>query len=240
MKVPIPAAVARRISYRKRVVAALAVCVLSLLGASHSYSALIAKEEQAVLMDGYLKTGPFSYHFLHRVGNDLKCIGTYQGKFGLEDNSYTYEGKGELRVQIAGTSLTPTFVSRLEFSELNQLGGSNFRLRAGPIFLSLGTVGVDPMEVRIRFTEGGPERTYSFKLPGPVELKKRGREEFGLRYPQIQNAPQLNLILGAGSQLRDAFVLHPTTGACPNEDVLNIDPFISAAQRLLSNITPPL
>lgn len=237
---PIPTPVAGRLSYRKRIAIALLVCLLSLLGASRSYSMLIAKEEQAVLLDGYLKTGPFNYHFLHRVGNELKCIGTYQGSFGLEENSYTYEGKGELRVLVAGTLLTPTFVSRLEFSELNQLGGSNFRLRAGPVFLSVGTVGVDPMEVRIRFTEGGPERTYSLKLPGPIELKKRGKDEFGLRYPQLQNAPQLNLLVGAGAQLKDAFVLQPSTGGCSQEEVLNLDPFITALQRLLTTITPPL
>lgn len=240
MATTIPSSVSRRLSRRQRLLIATLVCLVSLFAAGQSYSALLAKEEASVLLSGYLVPGTFSYQFLHREGDKEYCIGSYKSTFGLLENSYTYEGKGEVRVKVGGDTLTPSFVTRLEFSELNQLGASTFRMSAGTLFLNIGTVGVDPIGVYIRFADDGPLRTYTFNLPGPIELKKSASNEFGLRYPQLQRAPHLAIAQNAATQLKDQFLIRETAEPCLDDRALDMDPYVNGLQGFLSTINPSL
>ena len=114
-----------------------------------------------------------------------KCIGTLESNLTSQNSIFIIHASGSLDVNIGQTKVRPTLDLQATFNSIGQLGGSLLRVSIDDSYFSVGSSGIDPMNLKLRSKVRNVEVQREVSVNGPVEMKKQRDGTYRIEYPEL-------------------------------------------------------
>lgn len=216
---------------RQPLLISVGITILSMVVGTVSYAALQSEEDSQQLVLGSLPTHHVAYTIKNGKG-DPGCAGSFDISLDNNNNQSMVMIKGWIMVSLFGRAEPITFDASLAFNALGQLSASIFRTVSQYETIRFGTLGVNPITLRLYESSNDDSPLLEQSLPGPIELKPRDGH-YEVIAPLYQNfkAPLHNI----------ASPLSLEVGTQPSCDratasPLDLTPFLKTAAALSDSV----
>lgn len=216
---------------RQPLLISVAITILSIVVGTVSYAALQSEEDSQQLVLGSLPTHQITYTIKNGKG-DPECAGTFNISLDNTNNQSLVTVKGWMMVSLFGRSEPITFDASLVFNALGQLSASIFRTVSQYETIRFGTLGVNPITLRLYKSSNDDSPLLEQSLPGPIELKPRD-DHYEVIAPLYQNfkAPLHNIASPLSLEVG-------TQASCDRATAspLDLTPFLQTAAALSDSV----
>ena len=221
---------------RLDIVIAVVVFVASTAGSFLAYASIIEKENTKQLLFPSIVEGTMRYALLHGT----KCIGLFESTL-QKDKSFELHTKGQVRLSMGDTMLTPDFDASAHFNPIGQLTDGNVLLRVQNTHTSMSFEGANPLSIHLADGEKTGLLAKDFSVPGPVLLTPEGKFSYRLEYPLSQKSESGFLHLFTQGMFQDITLTLSTSGddvnACQSsQERLDILPLVQRLQQTFGSL----
>ena len=174
-----------RAFFRKRHIApliALVLFMLSTTGALFAYDLMLKGDRGRALLFGHASLGSQAY-----LGKSQgRCVAFFSTSLKRQGESSVIKIEGVLKALYRTSQIPLTFKLTAYFNALGQMIGSFFKITFLHNQISLGTLSINPIKVRLTANFQGKAHRFQTNIPGPIELVEEQDGSFRLRYSLLK------------------------------------------------------
>lgn len=173
---------------QRELILSILIFVLSCIGSFFSYYSILRHTVNENTLASGISSGRHNYT-IHETG---KCIGWANYELVQKNDISEIKSGGKFNLKYEEQVFPVDYAFESSFNSIGQLGGAILKINVKDSFILIGSTNIDPIKVTIKSNLMVTQREFVFSIPGPVELKKSGRDNFsitGLTLNKIQNVP---------------------------------------------------
>lgn len=146
-----------------------------------TYSTISLEASGARTFVSGISEGEKDFAVLHKGA----CIGKISSSLSSQNSILVMHASGTVNIAIGQNLFSPNLELQATFNSIGQLGGSLLKLSIDNSFISIGSSGIDPMNVKLRTKIDTSETQKNFSISGPVEMKRGNDGKYSVEYAQL-------------------------------------------------------
>lgn len=148
---------------------------------AYTYTSIINESAANHTLVQNISEGSQKYH----INNLSDCIGEFEYSLNSQNNIYMLLANGSFSIQIDKNIINPSFDIQATFNSIGQLGGSLLRVSTNNSFFSIGTSGIDPINIKLRTKIENVASENNLSIAGPINLIKQKDSLFKIEFSQF-------------------------------------------------------